>query len=625
MSANTKQEAAVVGRRNLTTPAGPPLPTEDVGPGRQRCGSEWGRVDPPFPSDSDAWTWPPVERVRETLPVRRSWRRRTAPPCSGDLAKVDRFLVLGTAGATRVVGGASWDPASRQSLLGCVERHAAKVLDRVVEASMSGRLPSNDPAIDLLALVVVCGDDRARALAEGSLRRVCRTAAHLLRFLRTTRALSGGTPVEDGLPGRSRGGWEVRGAAVGPALPCVPMRTRDSWTSVCAQTSVALPLPTALALAGERWGTGHEGPPMGPACDTIAVAAAGFPERWDLDEDPVPRPWPPVAGLEELLEATTAVRRSASVREVVHRVGEHRLPVESVPARWLAEPDVWEALLPGMPLGVLVREVGRMTAAGFLTPGGAGLGAVVARLKQPGAFGVSGLHPLALYAARRAYASGGARSGRRGVWNWEPLPELSQALEAAFTLALRAVPRVGKPVLVALDVSGSMASTLLSGAGLSAREAAVALAQIVVSTEPGSVVVGFASPTSGVPGDPGAAGLTLLDLTPGASVEEALGRVAGLPFGRTDCSLPLTWARRHRLEVAGVITLTDLVISPTGAAVREALRRYREECNPSARLVTVGMGHSTAFGLADPEDPGMLDLAGFDTSVPLLLTEFLRG
>lgn len=53
----------------------------------------------------------------------------------------------------------------------------------------------------------------------------------------------------------------------------------------------------------------------------------------------------------------------------------------------------------------------------------------------------------------------------------------------------------------------------------------------------------------------------------------------------------------------------------------EALARYRQASGIDARLVVVGMT-STGFSVADPTDPGMLDVVGFDGSVPALISEF---
>ena len=43
-----------------------------------------------------------------------------------------------------------------------------------------------------------------------------------------------------------------------------------------------------------------------------------------------------------------------------------------------------------------------------------------------------------------------------------------------------------------------------------------------------------------------------------------------------------------------------------------------------ARLIVVAMT-ATGFSIADPEDAGMLDVVGFDTAVPNLISEFSRG
>lgn len=43
-----------------------------------------------------------------------------------------------------------------------------------------------------------------------------------------------------------------------------------------------------------------------------------------------------------------------------------------------------------------------------------------------------------------------------------------------------------------------------------------------------------------------------------------------------------------------------------------------------ARLVVVGMV-SNGFSIAAPADPGMLDVAGYDTATPQLISDFARG
>ena len=57
----------------------------------------------------------------------------------------------------------------------------------------------------------------------------------------------------------------------------------------------------------------------------------------------------------------------------------------------------------------------------------------------------------------------------------------------------------------------------------------------------------------------------------------------------------------------------------------EALKKYRREMNlPHAKLIVVGMAASS-FSIADPEDRGMLDMAGFDSAAPEVMRNFMLG
>jgi 60 kDa SS-A/Ro ribonucleoprotein len=56
----------------------------------------------------------------------------------------------------------------------------------------------------------------------------------------------------------------------------------------------------------------------------------------------------------------------------------------------------------------------------------------------------------------------------------------------------------------------------------------------------------------------------------------------------------------------------------------QALQDYRRESGIDARLVVVGMV-SNGFSIAHPADPGMLDVVGFDTATPQLISDFVRG
>ena len=57
----------------------------------------------------------------------------------------------------------------------------------------------------------------------------------------------------------------------------------------------------------------------------------------------------------------------------------------------------------------------------------------------------------------------------------------------------------------------------------------------------------------------------------------------------------------------------------------EALREYRKYASkPDARLIVCGMC-STEFSVADSKDPYMLDVVGFDSAAPRVISEFVMG
>jgi len=56
----------------------------------------------------------------------------------------------------------------------------------------------------------------------------------------------------------------------------------------------------------------------------------------------------------------------------------------------------------------------------------------------------------------------------------------------------------------------------------------------------------------------------------------------------------------------------------------QALEQYRDKTGIFAKLIVVGMV-SNGFTIADPTDPGMLDVVGFDTAVPAVMADFARA
>src|SRR5438874_1744745 len=150
------------------------------------------------------------------------------------------------------------------------------------------------------------------------------------------------------------------------------------------------------------------------------------------------------------------------------------------------------------------------------------------------------VHPIAVLAALRTYASG---RGVRGRGEWNPVREIVDALDAAFYTAFGNVEPAGMRLLLALDVSGSMTGGHVAGVpGLTPRDASAALALVTAATESRNEVVGFFAGKGGFKVGRrrqwygGADGLTPLTISPRQRLDDAVKAVSDLPFGGTDCA-----------------------------------------------------------------------------------------
>ena len=196
---------------------------------------------------------------------------------------------------------------------------------------------------------------------------------------------------------------------------------------------------------------------------------------------------------------------------------------------------------------------------------------------------------------------------------WEPVQAVIDALNAAFYTAFRSVEPTGKRLLLALDVSGSMAAGRVAGSSLTPREASAALALMTAATEADTHVVGFA-----------AGGMTPLPLSPSMRLDDAVRAVSGLPFGGTDCALPMLYALQRGIAADTFVVVTDSETWAGAIHPAQALRQYRARTGIAAKLVVVGLV-SSGFSIADPDDAGMLDVVGFDTAAPAAIADFVRG
>ena len=96
-------------------------------------------------------------------------------------------------------------------------------------------------------------------------------------------------------------------------------------------------------------------------------------------------------------------------------------------------------------------------------------------------------------------------------------------------------------------------------------------------------------------------------------------------MGGTDCAQPMIYAKKKNLEVDVFMVYTDCETYAGKIHPSKALKQYRKHSGINdAKLIVCAMT-SNGFTLADPEDRGMLDMAGFDSAAPDVIKQFVLG
>lgn len=482
--------------------------------------------------------------------------------------KLDRFLILGTEGGTYYISEQKLTTGHAQNLVELVRSDGEKVVQRISEISQAGRAPKNDAAIFGLAMAAAYGETPVRQAAFEAVPKVCRTGTHLFQFVAETEAVRGwGRGMR-----RAVQNWYNATPVEALTYQAVKYQQRNGWSH-----------RDLLRLGHPK-----------PATEDHKTLF-----KWIVGGE--------LTGANTKLEAFEKLKATTNVDEAVQLIVEHRMPRECVPTQLLSEKRVWEALLQDMPLTAMIRNLGNMTKVGLLQAKSEATLKVVSELADTERLKRARVHPIALLLAQATYSQG---RGFKGKGEWSPVPKIIDALDEAFYKAFEFVQPTDKRYLLGIDVSGSMSMHTVAGTPLSACEAATAMAMVTMQTEDEVTPMGFST------------NFIKLPLSRRMTLKDAMRHTKDRNFGGTDCALPMEYARKNKLKVDVFVVYTDSETWAGGIHPAQALAEYRQATGIPAKLVVMGMC-SNGFSIANPNDPGMLDVVGFDTTVPQALREFV--
>ena len=527
--------------------------------------------------------------------------------------QLDRFLILGTEGGTYYTTEQKLTKQNAQNVIRLIDEDGVRVVARVVEISDAGRAPKNDPALFVLALAASATDDATRQAALAALPKVARIGTHLFHFVGFVDGMRGwGRALR-----RSIANWYLEMPVDRLANQAIKYQQRDGWSH---RDLLRLAHPKADSPSRDailRWMAGG------------MEAVGGKDYVYGSGDTKIILPRADASSiLHQQILAFEAAKRATTSKEIIQLIVDHNLPREAIPTQYLNEAAVWEALLAKMPMTAMIRNLATMTRVGLLTSMSASTKLVKQALADSETIRKARVHPIQVLSAMLTYSAG---RGQRGTNTWTPVQGVVDALDGAFYGSFGNVTPTGKNTLLALDVSGSMTAGEIAGVpGLTPRVGSAAMALITANVESSYEFIGFTGGRSGgMWGGTGAsrAGVktvgpvSTLAITPRMRLNDVLKLVDGLPFGSTDCSLPFTWALDNKLPVENFAVYTDNETYAGSIAPSQALKAYRSRTGIPAKSVVVGMT-ATNFSIADPKDSGMMDVVGFDTAAPQIMSDF---
>jgi len=503
--------------------------------------------------------------------------------------QLERFLILGSCGGSYYASERKLTSENIDGLKAALAEDGARFVKTVVDISFSGRAPKNDPALFALALAVADKRKEVSALALSELPKVARIPTHLFHFMEYISALRGfGRALRTGIAD-----WYLSQDASKLAYGMSKYQSRDGWTN-----------RDVLRLC-------HANPKTDSHKAILHWAVKGWDSVGDVrHDDPALLPiW--------AFEQAKRMKPDTDVARMVRLINEYNLPRECVPTEFLNSVEVWDALLQKMPMAAMIRNLGKMTSIGLVSPNSDAVKIVRKRLEDVELLHKARIHPISVLMAQSVYKAG---HGVKGNLSWTPVAPVLNALDKAFYASFANAPKTGKRFYIGLDVSGSMGMGNVAGTPMTPREAAAAMAMVTMRKEDDYYIAGFTS--AGGHYLSGGNAITPLGLTPQMTLDQATAYTRNMPFGGTDCALPMLDALKKKIPVDVFVIWTDSETWAGGVHPTKALQEYRTKMGIDAKLIVGGLV-SNGFTIADPNDAGQLDIVGFDASVPNIISQFI--
>lgn len=538
-------------------------------------------------------------------------------------SQLERFLILGTEGGTYYVDEKELTVRNTTLLTRCLVEDPQRVIKLIVQISDQGRAHKQGQLLFSLARASTDKNVAVRKLALfWALQLVVRTGSHLFEFVKYMLAFGGWNRMRrkaiadwfetselDDLVYQSikyaqRDGWSVADL-MRLSHPNVPFDFSDATPARTQRRGVlaAITHPDWLQKVGD-----FDAINIGPRkLGRIIGETDYFTALHDR-----------MKGALDLRGVLTAFPAAHQAKVAANLIKVHKLPREAVPTELLKSHQVWDALLPNLPLHATLRNLGRLTAMSYFENGEPVL--IEHRLEQiknkflnAEYVTKSRLHPVAVMIAAMQYSSGGGvkHYAKHTPLKWIAEPKIIDMIDQLYDLSYANVVPTGKRIVLGIDVSGSMHYKDSGKNGMTAAKAAAMVALAFMHVEPNIKIVGYTSKRRELP-----------LISARSRMDDVMRQWPAIGEG-TDCAVPVREAIKGNWKVDAFVNITDNETWAGQGHSQEFLEVYRREHNPAAKLICLATAANSA-SIVDEKDPLSLGIVGFDPMVIKLVTDFIR-
>ena len=521
----------------------------------------------------------------------------------------DRFLLCGTEGGTYYVGEKDLTLEMATATKRVIQTDGIRLVNHVSHISFEGRAPSNDEAIFILAMAITYGNGKTKEEAFKVIPSVIRTGTHMLHFASFIDSMRGwGAGLRKAIQK-----WYLNRPVDLLVFQILKYRQRDKWSQRDILRKVH-PRPKSQEMSAVFWFTCNH--LLKVEEDTKNLIKSN-PDRFEeFMGFVVPKDVP------ERIRQYIRLQAEDDDREVAKILKSHSwMGHEMVRTEHRKSNAVNRELLYNMPLTATIRNLRNMTKNGVLVPLSDMVEDIARRIEDQDLIIRQRVHPFQVLKAINAYDPKCVPWWKTKDDDYSPIPRIQQALENAYVKAFRNVQPIDKRVYIAVDISGSMSSSISSSRSnrktdsleISCYMAAACLAQVIARSASRHVLYAFDTKMIELPA-----------IRASNSFSTVLKNMGEWQGGGTDVALPMLDAMEHNLEVDAFIILTDGQFWAGDMHPFQALKKYRKHSGINAKLLSIIMCSDYKTTVADPEDPGMLDISGMDASVPQVIHEFLE-